>query len=335
MSKVFFADNVEKIVHKIDEDILSGKVGLKVHFGEEGNETFLDASKAKEVYNQIIDLGYEGNLVECNVLYQGSRTNREDHIQIAREHGFTFADIDILDGELGEADMQLDVEGGNIDQAKVGEGLKDYKSLVVLSHVKGHIPAGFGGAIKNVGMGLGARGGKLHMHSDVSPSINQSACVGCGKCVRNCEPDAITLSEGKAEIDQEKCIGCAMCIAVCPEKAVNIPWGGSTHKQLQEKIVDYFRGIVDYLDRNLFYINVLKNITRDCDCQGKSMEPMMEDVGVLASKDPVAIEKASLDLIRERVGEKFDDITTVDNDHIIEYAHKRQLGSINYKLIKI
>ena len=331
---VYFSEKIDSLLDNIDDDNLKGKVGLKIHFGEKGNETYLDPKIAKAVYEKLVSMGYDVNLIECNVLYKGSRTNREDHIKTAKSHGFDFGPIDILDGEDGSDDLTLPVQNGIVDEAKVGEGLKKYDSLIVLSHFKGHAATGFGGAFKNLGMGLGSRAGKLHMHSDISPSIKKENCTKCGVCIDNCDVDAIKMTDEGAEIDSEKCIGCAMCIAVCEFSAVRIPWGGSTNENLQKKIVDYSQAIIDYLGDNLTYINVLENITKDCDCMGRSMEPITEDIGILLSKDPVAIDKASLDLVSEKSDGEFDKINSTDNEHKINYAEEKGLGDKDYNLIK-
>ena len=331
---VYFSEKIDSLLDKIDDKNLKGKVGLKVHFGEKGNETYLDPKIAKAVYKRLVSMGYDVSLIECNVLYKGSRTNKKDHIKTAKSHGFDFGPIDILDGEDGSDDLTLPVQNGIVDKAKIGEGLKKYDSLIVLSHFKGHAATGFGGAFKNLGMGLGSRSGKLHMHSDVSPSIKKSNCTKCGVCIDNCDVDAIKITDEGAEINSEKCIGCAMCIAVCEFNAVRIPWSGSTNENLQKKIVDYSQAIIDYLSDNVTYINVLENITKDCDCMGKSMKPITEDIGILLSKDPVAIDKASLDLVSEESGGEFAKINSTNNEHKINYAEEKGLGDKDYNLIK-
>ncbi len=331
---VYFSEKIEEIVEKIDDSQLTGNVGIKVHFGEKGNETYLDPEIAKAVYEKVVSMGYDASLIECNVLYKGSRTNRKDHIKTAKSHGFDFGPIDILDGEDGSDDLTLPVKDGIVDEVKVGEGLKEYDSLIVLSHFKGHTATGFGGAFKNLGMGLGSRAGKLHMHSDVSPSIKKSNCTKCGLCIDNCDVDAIKMTDQGAEITDE-CIGCAMCIAVCEFSAVRIPWGGSTNENLQKKIIDYSQAIINYFDHNLTYINVLEKITKDCDCMGRSMNPITEDIGILVSENPVAIDKASLDLVNEKSNNKFKEINSTNNENKINYAEKQSLGSKNYNLVKI
>lgn len=331
MSSVKFSKELDNILDQIDESKLEGKVGIKVHFGERGCQTYIDPKVVKAVYKKVTGLGHKAALIECNVLYKGSRTNKKDHIKTAHDHGFDFAPIDILDGEEGDDTVELDGKG-NVEKAKIGAGIKDYDSLIILSHFKGHTAAGFGGAFKNLGMGLGSRAGKLHMHSDVSPSIDKSKCTKCGVCIENCDVDAIKMTSKGAEIDSEKCIGCAMCIAVCEFGAVSIPWGGSTNEKLQEKIVDYSQAIINYLDDNLVYINVLDNITKDCDCMGTKQTPIATNIGFTYSTDPVAIDKASLDIVNKETDEKFDKFNTVDNKHMLIYAEKQKVGNLDYKI---
>ena len=331
--QVKFSKDIEGILNNLEEEKLKGKVGIKVHFGEKGCETYINPEVVKKVYKKIVDMGHEAALVECNVLYKGSRTDRKSHIETAKDHGFDFAPIDILDGEVGEEEIELESRG-NVETAKIGKGIEKYDSLVLLTHFKGHVASGFGGAFKNLGMGLGSRAGKLHMHSDVKPSIKIDNCVKCGDCIENCDVDAIEMTEEGARIT-DLCIGCAMCIAVCDYGAVSIPWGGSTNEELQEKIVDYSAAIIDYLDQNLIYINVLDNITEDCDCMGKKQTPLITDIGFLLSDDPVAIDKASLDIVDRETDEKFSRINSVDNMHKINYAEEMELGSQNYDLYQI
>ena len=326
MPKAYFAKSIESILEQIDLDKLGNKVGIKVHFGEKGCNTFLNPELARKVYEKITSAGKEATLVECNVLYKGSRVNSTDHIRTAREHGFTDMPIDILDGENGDEYLEL-------DGCKVGRGLERYDSLLVLSHFKGHIAAGYGGAIKNLGMGLGSRAGKLHMHSNIHPSITED-CIGCGTCIENCNAEAIVLETGKARIIDEKCEGCAMCIAVCAPHAINIPWEGRTSADLQEKIAEYAAAILKFRPKVL-YINVLENITPLCDCMGIEQVPFMDNVGILYSDDIVAIDKASINLADKISGGAFRRINEVDKDKQIEFARELGLGSPDYGLIEL
>jgi uncharacterized protein len=327
MKEVYLAKNIEEILKKIDVSHLGSNVAIKVHFGERGCDTYIDPKLVRKVYEKVEKAGKKAILVECNVLYKGSRTNATDHIQTARDHGFTDMNIDILDGEKGDEFIEV---GG----CKLGRGLKKYDSLIVLSHFKGHMAAGFGGALKNVGMGLGSRAGKLHMHSQVMPNINEKKCVGCGICAEHCNAEAISISNRIAKIDQDKCEGCAMCIAVCPHGAAMVPWGGGTHEYLQNMIAQYAKAVLSLFKEPIF-INILENITEECDCMGIHQEPIMEDIGIICSSDIVAADKASLDLVNECSGGLFNKINTVDKDKQICFAEKLGIGKSKHSLLRL
>lgn len=289
MQPVFHSKDFSKIVNQMDLSSLGRKVAVKVHFGEEGCTTFLRPELAKAVCDQITASGREATLVECNVLYVSPRTRASTHIQVAKKHGFDFAPIHILDGEKGNESIKL-------DGCQIGRGIKDYDSMVVLSHFKGHGHAQFGGAVKNLGMGLGSRAGKLDMHAGSHPQVSTDKCIGCGQCLENCPADAISLnSDNKAQIDPDKCIGCAMCISVCPEQAVRIPWGGRDLSALHTRMKTYAHAILNHLGPDRFiFINVLENITHQCDCVGQAQEPFMPDQGYLLSNHIHAVDLASL-----------------------------------------
>lgn len=327
MAKVSFSKDIKKLIDEIDYSKLGQRVAIKVHFGEKGCDTYLDPKIAKAVYKKIESLGKKPTLVECNVLYKGSRTNSTDHLKTAKEHGFTDMDIDILDGEKGEKFIE-------VNDCKLGAGIKNYDSLIVLSHFKGHQSAGFGAAIKNIGMGFGSRAGKLHMHSQVSPVIDPEQCIGCGLCVRGCDFNAITITNGKAKIDPAKCKGCAMCISVCPHHAANPPWGSDTNDYLQKMIAKYASAVLTLFPQAIF-INVLKNITPLCDCFGGKQKPMMEDIGFLYSTDIAAIDQASLDLANKFSHHKFDQINQVNKFNQIKFAQEIKLGSKDYQLVNL
>jgi uncharacterized protein len=325
MSKVYFSKSIDKIIDQVDMSALGNKVAIKVHFGEKGCTTFLNSEYARKAYDKLISAGKEAILVECNVLYKGSRTNSTDHIKTAREHGFDMP-IDILDGEYGQEFVEM-------DGCKIGKGLEKYDSMIVLSHFKGHMETGFGGAIKNIGMGLGSRAGKLDMHSSVRPSIG-SKCIGCGVCAAHCNAGAISIQDGKASIDKGKCEGCAICIAYCNSNAILIPWEGRTAEGVQKKVAEYAAAVLKIIPKTL-YINVLENITEYCDCMGVEQKPFMPDVGIVYSGDIVAIEKASLDLADKISEGKFKSINMIDKDKQIEFVSNLGLGEGEYELIKI
>lgn len=327
MNKVYFSQNIEKIIDNIDYSKLGQKVAIKVHFGEVGCTTYMDPNLVKKIYQKIESFGKKATLVECNVLYKGSRTNTKDHLKTAKDHGFIDMDIDILDGENGEKFIE-------INNCKIGARIKKYDSLIVISHFKGHGMAGFGGAVKNVGMGFGSRAGKLDMHSNIKPYIDSSLCIGCGICANNCDVNAISINNGKAFIDNKKCIGCAMCIAVCPHQAACVPWDGGTSEYLQQKIAQYAKAVLS-LFPNPIFINILEKITKDCDCQGSSQKPMTADIGILFSNNIVAIDQASLDLVNLNSHQKFNKINKVDKENQLKIASKIKLGNSKYTLIKL
>lgn len=338
MEKVYLSKEIEKIVGEIDCSILGENVAIKLHFGERGCVTFLKPDLVRAVYDRVVSSGRKATLIECNVLYRGSRTNTTEHIKTAKEHGFGFAPIDILDGENGQEFVQVFLDKGLVKNAKLGKGLIKYDSIIVLTHFTGHEAAGLAGAFKNLGMGLGSRAGKLHMHSDIKPSIDPKKCIGCGICLENCNANAIELNKKanrKAKINHKRCEGCAMCIAVCPEKAVKIPWHGSTSKQLQKKIVDYAEAVMKLMKSKIVFVNVLENITADCDCLRTVQEPIMDDIGILMANDIVAVDKASLDLANKYSHGKFGKISSADKSIQADYAFKKGLGCKDYEIVDL
>jgi hypothetical protein len=332
MSSVYFSREIDRILDKIDYSILGKNVAIKVHFGEMGCVTYLSPKLVKRVYDKIVRLNKKATLVETNSLYKGSRTNAAEHIKTAHSHGFDFAPIDILDGEFGDEEIDIQIDKGLIKNVKLGKGISKYDSLIVLTHFKGHPMTGYGGALKNIGMGLGSRAGKLQMHCDAKPVINNEKCIGCGVCIKNCNYNAIQLTNDKAFIDNKKCVGCAMCIAVCKNKAVKEVWC-STEK-LQKKIIDYASGVLK-LFPNIIFINFLYNITPECDCFNYIQKPITPDIGILYGKNVVTIDKASLDLANKESNGEFDKINNIDKMTMIDYAFSKGLGEKEYGLIDL
>lgn len=338
MKKVYLSKKIEKIVREIDYSILGENVAIKVHFGERGCTTYIRPDLVRAVYDKVASLGKRAALIECNVLYRGSRTNTTEHIKIATEHGFDFAAIDILDGENGQELVEVSLDKGVVKNAKLGKGLIKYDSIIVLTHFTGHGAAGLAGAFKNLGMGLGSRAGKLHMHSDIRPSIDPEKCIGCGTCLENCNANAIEIDRkagGKAKINRKRCQGCAMCIAVCPERAVKIPWHGATSEQLQKRIVDYAGAVMKLMKNKIVFVNVLENITADCDCFKTVQKPIMDDIGILMGNDIVTVDKASLDLVNEYSHGKFNNVNSADKSIQIDYAFEKGLGSKDYEIVNL
>jgi uncharacterized Fe-S center protein len=338
-STVYFHDDVSRLrdgaaacFKIISKEFEGGKVALKIHFGEEDNTTHVRAEWLRDV-TSFFD---EPVFVDCNVLYRGQRTNMESHLKLAEKHGFGYIPIDILDGERGEDYFKVPLDKGGGETAKLGAGLQKYGKLIAVTHFKGHIATGFGGALKNIGMGLGSRPGKLEMHAVVSPEVKSSKCIACGTCVEACPGEAITL-DGKALIDSGKCIGCARCIAVCPQGAIDISWDLSdrVNKILMGRIAEY--ALAALRGREWWFINFLTDITYDCDCLPGVQHPLMDDIGILLGRDPVAVDQASIDLVKERNrgGDPFLAKHGVDGSHMLEYAEKLGIGVREYGLREI
>jgi len=338
MSKLYFAKDIDRILNNIDYNRLGNNVGIKVHFGEKGCITYLDPKIVKQIYDKIISLGKKATLIESNVLYRGSRTNATDHLKTAKEHGFDFAPIDFLDGEKGDDMIEVKLEKGIAKNIKLGKGIQKYDSMIVITHFKGHGFAGYGGVFKNIGMGIGSRAGKLHMHSDLKPYVDQKTCTGCKTCIKHCNFNAITLEQDKAKIHDEKCVGCAMCVLVCPVKAVEVPWGGpdDVNISLQKKIIDYTDGVFKIIPKEkCIFINIMKNITPECDCKSYPQKPMMKDIGILAGYDPVAIDTACLDLADENSDGNFNKINDIDKKIQVNYAEEKELGEKDYEINEV
>ncbi|MBR9689844.1 MAG: DUF362 domain-containing protein [Candidatus Altiarchaeota archaeon] len=296
MVNVFHSMDFSTILSKIDTTRLGQKVGIKLHFGEEGCTTFLSPDFARMLCDKLRELRKEPTLIECNTLYVGERSRASNHKKLAKKHGFDFAPIHILDGELGN-------EFTALDGCKVGKGLMDYDSLIVLTHFKGHL-CGFGGAVKNLGMGLGSRAGKMDMHSSVHPIVQTDGCNGCATCVENCNEGAITLEGGRAKINPDMCVGCAMCISVCPQNTIKIPWQGRTTEGLHDRMRDYAGAIINRIGKDkMTFISVMESMTAECDCMPYPQEIIIENKGHLISTDIDAIDLAGLKITNNLNGQ--------------------------------
>ena len=335
MAKVYhiknnFEENIPKIYKELSKDFTKGKTAIKLHFGEQGCTTYLNPNLVKILSNNITN----PSLIECNVLYKGARTLKDTHLKLAKQHGFTFAPIVIADGNSGDNFIEIEINKKHFKKIKIGKEIQNFKNLIIFSHFTGHIAAGFGGALKNLGMGLASRAGKLSMHCKTKITINPEKCTACNICIENCPANAISYKNKKAFIDEKKCIGCAKCIAVCPQKAPTIPWSSVRGKDIQERIVEYCFGINKICD--IIYFTSLQNITLECDCIESSQKPIIKNIGILASSDPVAIDKASIDLVKKELRkDPFNNYNNIDSSFQLDYAEKLNLGSKNYKLISL
>lgn len=327
------------------------KVAIKVHFGEAGNTGFVSPIYVREVVRLIKELGGKPFLTDANTLYSGMRDNAIDHLTCAIQHGFSYSTVEapliIADGLDGRDGVDVPIEGKHFEVVRIGSAAVHADAMVVISHVKGHGEAGFGGALKNVGMGLGTRAAKQRMHSDVKPHVDQDKCTRCGRCEEWCPVNCITITpetNNRAFIDSEACIGCGECVAACAYGAIGINWD-TDETSFQEKMVEHAFGVTSYKEGKIIYVSFLTNISPECDCWSFSDAPIVPDIGVLASDDIVAIEQASLDLVTQAVGiegslgeglkegvEKFHAVHNVNGHIAIKYAESLGMGSTVYVL---
>ncbi|MFA5357549.1 MAG: DUF362 domain-containing protein [archaeon] len=304
-----------------------GEIPIKVHFGERGNATFIGAENFKALAEQVKKSGAIPFFTDTNVLYKGERIKEETHIALAKKHNFDYLPIKIADGKTGDDFKEVEINKKHFKKCRIGKKIADANQMIVLAHFKGHMLAGFGGALKQLGMGCASRAGKLAMHSNSKPALNPLKCKKCKLCVQSCPSDAIII-DIIPRIDSNKCTGCAKCIAVCPNGAMNINWLSILPNTFTEKLAEY--AYAAQKDKEVIYINFVLNITKDCDCMGHKMKPIYKDLGVLASTDAVALDKACFDLLSEQEGKK-----VFGGEHVFDYAEENGLGKKEYTLIKI
>ena len=279
-------------------DLEKKLVCIKMHFGEPGNLTFLRPNYAKVVADYVKEKGGIPFLCDCNTLYAGRRKNALEHLDAAYENGFsplsTGCQILIGDGLRGNDEVEVPVEGGEyVQNAKIGKAIMEADVFISLTHFKGHEQTSFGGAIKNIGMGCGSRRGKMEQHKAGKPKVSATRCVGCKSCAKHCGQDAILFGEGgKAVIDQDKCVGCGRCLAVCNFDAIFNPNDDSV-QMLNCKMAEYTKAVT--AGRPQFHISLVRDISPNCDCHGENDVPILPDVGMFASYDPVALDQACAD----------------------------------------
>lgn len=326
---------------------------VKIHFGEKGNTAFINPVFVRKIIETIKATGAIPFLTDTNTLYAGTRSDTPSHLTTAMENGFAYsvvgAPVVIADGLRGRSDEGVTVDGKHVAKAYIGSDIHHADALVVLSHFKGHELSGFGGALKNLGMGCASRRGKLAQHSTVSPKIKRKPCIGCGMCVTHCPVAAIALEEKKATINPEICIGCGDCIVVCPTKAVQVQWNQSVPSFL-ETMMEYAKAVMAPKAGKTLFISFISDVSPLCDCIGHSDVPIVPNIGILASNDPVAIDQACVDLVNAQTANPGSCLKTNTgpgedkfkglHPHVewplqLAYAEELGLGSRSYELVKL
>lgn len=316
-SKVFFTnlrakpgvsllDKLEKLLNRAgiaQLDCRDKFTAIKIHFGEPGNMAYIRPNYARRVVDMLEKQGAKVFLTDANTLYSGGRSNAVDHLQAAMENGYNpmavKAQVIIADGLKGTDYREMPVEGGEVcTTAKIGSAVADADVIVSLTHFKGHEMTGFGGALKNLGMGAASVGGKLFLHSDSQPVIDQKLCTSCNMCVKYCAHDAVHLDAAskKAVIDYDKCVGCGQCVAVCQYGAAHVVHN-STSELINRKIAEYTKAIL--AGKPHFHVSFIMNVSPECDCWCSNDMAIVPDIGMAASFDPVALDQACADLVMQ------------------------------------
>lgn len=313
---------------------------VKLHVGEPGTKrTFVSPQIVRTLVDLVAETGGRPFLTDTAVLYKSPRDNGAGHARVAIEHGYgleaTGAPFLPADGLNGDEDIEVPVDGRHFDAVAIASGIVHARSMLVLSHATGHLGTGFGGAVKNLGMGCCSKRAKLRQHHGHNPEIDPGKCKVCAVCAEWCPTDAIEMGD-TAVIDQETCIGCGECIAACLEGAVEFGWS-KAGVDLSERIAEHAVGAMKGKEGRVAFVTVAMDITKDCDCIGEDQPKVVPDVGVLASTDPVAIDRAVLDLVAERAGRTLEEASYPHRDggHQSAYAESIGLGSTTYELRNI
>ena len=303
-----------------------GSVGIKLHWGEIGNESYLEPVYAREIAGWLTGGGYRPFVFDTSVLYSGGRRTAKDALETAARHGFTEAflgcPVVIADGMDGRDVVDLPAGYKHFETVQVADIVSKTDGFVIFSHFKGHLASGFGGAIKNLSMGFASRAQKQRMHADVKPALKEKKCIQCGICVDVCPSGAARMEAGAyPTFDLAACIGCAQCIAQCPELALKILWGGD-HEVFQEKLVETAAAVWRAIAGRTVLINALIRISAECDCLPGKAEIIAADLGFTGGADPVALDADSV----SRVGAEVIARAHPALNWQVQFAHARAIG---------
>jgi len=367
MSKVFFTDlraqpkrnlfnKIEYLLDRLTIDRRIKKndlVAIKLHFGEAGNAAYLRPVFLRTIVDKVTSLGARPFLTDTNTLYTGSRSNGVNHLMTAIHNGFDYScvgcPIIIADGLRGTNGVKVGIKGEVLKETHIARDIADADAIIAVTHFKLHELSGFGGALKNLGMGCATREGKLVQHSTLGPKINVKTCKGCKLCLDYCSQSAIRLKDKKAMIEGHKCIGCGECIMICPHGAIEIQWNEEQSK-FQKKMVEHALGALKGKEKKSIFLNFVMQVSPACDCYPHNDASIVRDIGITASLDPVAIDAASADLVNNEPSmpgtaikkpmqggeDKFRAVyPTIDWNIQLDHGEKMGMGTRRYTLVKV
>ena len=314
-------------------------VALKIHFGEKHNTGYIQPLWLRDLAYEIQKKTPRAFLTDSNTLYVGSRSNSVDHLRLAWSHGFRPDVIDlpviIADGLIGRDKHEGKGSRSRVAAPKIGSAFLNSDALFCLTHVTGHVQTGIGAALKNLGMGCASRAGKLDQHSVAHPRVAPKACRNCGLCADFCDARAIVQAEGHVVIDDNRCTGCGECLIICRYGAVKLRWD-EDYRRIQEKVAEYAFYVRSLFKDKIGFLNYLIKVTKDCDCMARDQPRIVDDIGILAADDPVAIDKASADLVLERSGrDVFRAGYDIDWGGQLKHGAEIGLGSMDYDLVEL
>ena len=315
-------------------------VAVKMHFGEKGNRNRILPSHVQILIKKIKATDAAPFLTDTCVLYKSQRSDAISYLRLAEEQGFSLVTVDapvhIADGLLGTHEIEVEIPGKLFKRVAIAGDAVMSNAMLVLSHVTGHLAMGLGGTLKNLGMGLASRKGKLRQHSAIKPKVYADLCTGCEQCAKWCPEGAISMVEKIAVIDHQICIGCGQCLSVCRFSAIGHDWAVES-TILQQRVAEHAYGAIINKPGKVGYINFITAVTKNCDCMSGTQTPLIPDVGVIASKDPVALDAAALALIKQKSGKNLSEMAYpgIDYQVQLEHAEKIGLGYRDFELIQI